>query len=110
MPKFLVLFSFTHETIARFLDHPEDRRGPGAQIAEAAGGKLVDYYWMFGQYDGLGIFEFPDSATAAAVALTGVGSGAFNRFETHELIEADQLVRIAEKAQALRPSYRPPGA
>lgn len=110
MPKFAVMFSFKDETIARFIEHPEDRRGPGAKLAEAAGGKLLDYYWMFGQYDGLGIFEFPDAATAAAVSLAGAASGAFSHFETHELLDAEQVVRVAQKAQALRPSYRPPGA
>jgi hypothetical protein len=29
--------------------------------------------------------------------------------ETHALIEADDLVAIVPKAQALRASYRPPG-
>jgi uncharacterized protein with GYD domain len=109
MRKFVSLFSLTSDTLARFIEHPEDRRGAVARAAEAAGGRLEAYYWMFGQYDGLANFEMPDAAAAAAVVLANTSSGAFKHFETHELIEADDLVAILQKAQTLRPNYRPPG-
>jgi uncharacterized protein with GYD domain len=106
MPKYLVLFGLKDEALARFIENPEDRRGPVSKAAEAAGGRLESYYWMFGQYDGLVIGEYPDSAAAV---LAAASTGAFKHVETHELIEADNLVEILRKAQTLRPSYRPPG-
>ena len=109
MPKYVVFFGVTSDALARFIDRPEDRRGPVRAIAEAAGGRLESYYWMFGQYDGLAIVDLPDSASAAVVALAAASSGAFRLFETHELIEADDLVGILERAQKARPTYRPPG-
>ena len=109
MPKYVVLFSIKDEALARFIENPEDRRGHWSKLAEAAGGKLESYYWMFGQYDGLAIFEVPDSATMASVALAVTSGGALKHVETHELIGADDLVEILRKAQTLRPSYRPPG-
>jgi hypothetical protein len=42
------------------------------------------------------------------VSLAATGSGAFTRFETHELIEAGDLAQIAERARQI--SYQPPGA
>ncbi len=74
---------------------------------ESAGGSMESYYWMFGQYDGLVIFELPDSKAAAALSLVVTGSGAFTTFETHELIEASDLAQIAERAKRI--SYQPPG-
>jgi uncharacterized protein with GYD domain len=109
MPKFVVLFSLTGDALARFMEQPTDRRGPVGRLAEAAGGRLEAYYWMFGQYDGLAIFDVPDSAAAAAMALAATSSGAFRHVETHELIPADELVIILQRAKALRPSYQPPG-
>ena len=109
MPKYVVLFGLAGDALARFIDNPEDRRAPVSQLAEAVGGRLEAYYWMFGQYDGLAIFECPDAAAAATVALTAAGSGAFRHFETHELIAAKDLVGILQRAQSMRPSYRPPG-
>jgi uncharacterized protein with GYD domain len=104
-----VLFSLTSDTLARFIEHPDDRRGPVGRFAEAAGGRLEAYYWMFGQYDGLAIFDAPDARTQAALSLAATSTGVFRQVETHELIEADDLVAILQKAQTLRPSYRPPG-
>ena len=110
MPKYVILFSVTSDTLSRFIDRPEDRRGPVNAIAQAVGGKLESYYWMFGQYDGLAILDIPNSESAAAAALAAASSGAFRHVETHELIEADNLVKVLERAKQARPSYRPPGA
>src|SRR5918999_2377423 len=99
MPKYVSLFSLTSDTLARFIEHPEDRRGPVGRLAEAAGGRLEAYYWMFGQYDGLAIFDMPDAATQAALVLAVSSSGVFRHAETHELIAADDLVTILQRAQ-----------
>jgi len=108
MAKYVVLFSFTGETARRFVAQPSDRAAVVGGLVESAGGSLESYYWMFGQYDGLVIFELPDAQTAAAFSLAVTGSGSFTRFETHELIEAGDLAHIAERARQI--SYQPPGA
>ena len=71
----------------RFVAKPSDRAAVVRELAESGGGSLESYYWMFGQYDGVGVFGMPDSHSMAAVSLTATSSGAFTRFETHELIE-----------------------
>ena len=106
--KYLVLFSLTGETIKRFVAKPSDRAAVVQQLAESAGGSIESYYWMFGQYDGAGVFVLPDSHTMAALSLAATGSGAFAHFETHELIEASDLTAIAERAKGI--TYQPPGA
>jgi uncharacterized protein with GYD domain len=103
-----VLFSLTGETMRRFVARPSDRAAVVRELAESAGGSLESYYWMFGQYDGAGVFVLPDSHTMAAVSLVAGGSGAFTHFETHELIEAGDLTAIAERAKGI--TYQPPGA
>jgi uncharacterized protein with GYD domain len=108
MAKYLVLFSLTGETIKRFVAKPSDRAAVIRGLAESVGGSLESYYWMFGQYDGVGVFELPDSHTMAAVSLAATSSGAFTHFETHELIEAGDLAGIAERAKGI--AYQPPGA
>jgi uncharacterized protein with GYD domain len=105
--KYLVLFGLTGETMKRFVAKPSDRAEVVQQLAESAGGSLESYYWMFGQYDGAGVFVLPDSHTMAAVCLAAVSSGAFTRFETHELIESGDLTAIADRARGI--TYQPPG-
>lgn len=108
MAKYLVLFSLTGETVKRFVAKPSDRAVIVRELAESAGGSLESYYWMFGQYDGAGVFVLPDSHTMAALSLAVASSGAFTRFETHELIESSDLTAIAERARGI--AYQPPGA
>jgi uncharacterized protein with GYD domain len=107
MAKYLVLFSLKGETINQFVAKPSDRAAVIGGLAESVGGSLECYYWMFGQYDGMGIFELPDSHTMAALSLAITRSAVFTRFETHELIEASDLIAIAERAQGI--AYQPPG-
>ncbi|HEV2257545.1 MAG TPA: GYD domain-containing protein [Streptosporangiaceae bacterium] len=108
MAKYLLLFNFTGETIRRFVAKPSDRAAVVRALAESVGGNLESYYWMFGHYDGAGVLEMPDSRTMAAVSLAAASSGAFTHLETHELIEADDLGGIAERAREI--AYQPPGA
>ncbi|HEY7012185.1 MAG TPA: GYD domain-containing protein [Streptosporangiaceae bacterium] len=108
MAKYLVLFNLTGETIKRFVANPSDRAAVVRRLAESGGGTLESYYWMFGQYDGMGVFDLPDSQSMAALCLAATGSGAFAHFETHELIEARDLTGIAERAAGI--AYQPPGA
>lgn len=107
MAKYLVLSSFTGQTIKRFAAKPSDQAAVVRSLAESVGGSLECYYWMFGQDDGMGIFGQPGSHTMAAVSLAATSSGAFTRFETHEFIEASDLTAVAERAQGI--AYQPPG-
>ena len=109
MARFVTFFSYTPEAWARLLDKPGDRSGPvGATIADA-GGRLESLDYMFGERDGMAIFEAPDSATAAAVALVIGSSGAFRSVETHELVSSADLVGVLRKAAGARPGYARPG-
>jgi uncharacterized protein with GYD domain len=108
MAKYLALFGFTSEAIKQFVVSPSDRAAVVRRTVESVGGSLDCYYWMFGQHDGVAIVEMPDSRTRAAVTLAMISSGAFTHFETHELIKADDLTGIAERARQI--AYQPPGA
>ena len=108
MAKYLALFGFTSEAIKQFVANPSDRAVVVRRLVESVGGSLECYYWMFGQYDGMAIVEMPDSQAHAAATMALISSGAFTHFETHELIEADDLTAIAERAREI--AYQPPGA
>jgi uncharacterized protein with GYD domain len=64
---------------------------------------------MFGERDGMAVFEAPESATAAAIALVVGSSGAFRSVATHELVSSGELVNVLRKAAAARPGYTRPG-
>lgn len=108
MAKYMALFNLTGEAIRRFVASPSDRAAVVRGMVESVGGHLECYYWVFGQYDGMAVFEMPDAHTTAATSMAIASSGAFTRFETHELIETSDLTAIAERAREM--SYQPPGA
>jgi uncharacterized protein with GYD domain len=100
----------TGQTISRFIDQPSDRAAAVRALLEPVGGKLVSYDFMFGEDDGMVVFEVPDSQTAAAISLAVSSTGVFGRVHTHELIPAENLPALLERAKSARQSYRPPGA
>jgi uncharacterized protein with GYD domain len=64
---------------------------------------------MLGDRDGFVVVDVPDSETAAAVAIAVSSTGAFSHLETRQLISAEDLPAVLEKAANTRESYRPPG-
>jgi uncharacterized protein with GYD domain len=57
----------------------------------------------------MAVFEAPDSATAAAVALVVGSSGAFRSVETHELVSSTELTDVLGMAASARRGYVRPG-
>src|ERR1700716_2797384 len=110
MTRFVIFFTLTGQTISRFIDQPSDRAAAVRALLEPVGGKLISYDFMFGEDDGMVVFEVPDAETAAVVSLAGGSTGAFASIGTHELISADRLPAVLDRARTARASYRPPGA
>jgi len=108
MPRYMILFGLTGEAVGRFMQNPTDRSSVVRDLAEQFGGEMESYYFMLGQYDGAVVCTLPDSAAAAGVAAAVTGTGAFSRFETHELFSTEEMVGILQKAKGI--SYQPPGA
>jgi uncharacterized protein with GYD domain len=110
MPKFVTFFTLNAQTISRFIDNPSDRAAAVRALIEPAGGKLEAYYFMFGAEDGMVIYEVAEASSAAAISLAVSSTGAFGHLRTHELIPAENINAVLERAKAARASYRPPGA
>jgi uncharacterized protein with GYD domain len=108
MAKYAVFFTLTGQTVKAFMDKPSDRAATVGRLCEQAGGRMDAYYLMFGAWDGLVIFEVPDSNAAAAVSLAVSSTGSFQHLETHELVEASDIEGVLRSASAL--TYSPPGA
>lgn len=108
MPLYLSKFSYTPETWARLISHPEDRRQAAASYIEAVGGKLLGFWYAFGTYDGYNLWEAPDNVSMAAVALAISAGGALGSFETTVLLTVDETMDALSKAGQV--GYRAPGA
>ncbi len=107
MPEYLTRFKQTPETWARLIESPEDRRRAVGEAVEAAGGRLVGFWYAFGEYDGYALTEGLSNVDIASVLAGVVASGAFSAFETTVLITVDEMLDALGKAKGA--SYRPPG-
>jgi uncharacterized protein with GYD domain len=106
MPLYFWQASYTASgTQGLIKDGGSKRRQVVQQMIEKAGGKLQSMYFAFGEADVLGIAEFPDQITAAALSLVVNASGAVN-FRSTLLLTPEEIDAAAKKSIA----YRPPGA
>ncbi len=108
MPLYLSKFSYTSETWARLIAHPEDRRKAAQAYIESVGGKLHGFWYAFGTHDGYNLWEAPDNVSMAAVALAISAGGALSSFETTLLMSVDEILNALRKAEGIR--YQAPGA
>ena len=107
MPLYLSRFSYTPETWARLIDNPEDRRKAAQSYIESVGGKLHGFWYAFGAYDGVTLWEAPDNVSMATVALALSGGGALSSLETTVLLTVDETLEALRKVDQI--GYRAPG-
>ncbi|WP_448616747.1 GYD domain-containing protein [Modestobacter sp. URMC 112] len=106
MPLYLTRFSYTPETWARLIEHPEDRRVAAQTYIESVGGRLHGFWYAFGSHDGYNLWEAPDNVSMASVVLAIGAGGALHSIETTVLMSVDETLEALGRAQQVR--YRPP--
>ena len=106
MPMYLTRFSYTPETWAMMIAQPEDRRRAAQTYIESVGGKLHGFWYAFGAYDGVKLWEAPDNVAMAAVALAIGGGGALSSIDTTVLLTVDETLDALTRAQSV--GYRAP--
>jgi len=70
------------------------------------GGKLLSFWFCFGEYDFVVVYEMPDKVTAGAMALSLGASGALSKFHTTELMSSSDGKKAMKKASAI--TYKAP--
>ena len=109
MNTFLTFFTYTKAAWHEMVQRPEDREAATRRVIEASGGKLLSFYWMFGDHDGLAIYEAPDTVVAAAVLAGIVASGRIENMATNALLTGAEAQRVLDMAKFASAGYKPPG-
>jgi uncharacterized protein with GYD domain len=107
MPLYMSQFSYTPDAWTALMRNPEDRSQAVSRLAEQLGARLVNFYFSFGDYDGVVINEAPDDVTAAAVVLAAVSPGHVKTVKTVPLLTVDQAMEAMRKAGGA--TFRGPG-
>jgi uncharacterized protein with GYD domain len=104
---YLFRFSYTPESWAALIDHPEDRREMLATRVFAFGGQLQGFWYSFGEHDGYALVELPDNVSAAAVMAAVSATGSLRHLEAIVLVTAEDMVEALGRAQEF--GYKQPG-
>ena len=105
MPKYLFEAKYTADGMKGVMKEGGSKRRDSAdQVIKSAGGKLESLYYVFGDCDVLGVAEFPDNMSAAAVSGTINASGT-TTIKFTPLITVEEVDQAAKKMT----QYRAPG-
>jgi uncharacterized protein with GYD domain len=107
MPLYMTQVSYTSEAWAAMTQNPEDRSEVFGRLTQAMGGTLLSWYYTFGEYDVLVIYESPDESTAAAIVLAATAPGHLSKVKTTVLLSAEEGMEAMRKAGEA--TYRAPG-
>jgi uncharacterized protein with GYD domain len=100
---------FTHDYVKGLVAAPEDREPAVRKAMEAAGAKLINFYFTTGDSDFLSIVETEEAESAIAGLLTAAAAGAITDISTARAWTGAEFKAVAEKASKAAKAYRAPG-
>ena len=108
MPTYMVQAAYTSTAWNKLVQRPENRMEALKPVIAQLGGEILAWYYSFGEYDVVVLFEVPGNVNAAAVSMAIAGSGAVKEFKTTVLMSPEEGFDAMLLAQGA--GYRPPGA
>ena len=76
MPYYLFQWKYKDPAIQAMIETPQDRSAELRKAVEAFHGRMHQFFFSFGEYDGLSIVEFPNNESCASCAAMPTGAGA----------------------------------
>jgi|ERR1700679_486935 uncharacterized protein with GYD domain len=107
MAQFMVQVAYSQEAWASLVKGPQDRIGVVSAAVEKLGGKLVQGWLSFGDYDTVCVLDMPDYVAAAAFAAAIAAGGSCKSVKTTPLLSPEEGVAAMKKAGGS--GYKPIG-
>jgi uncharacterized protein with GYD domain len=98
MALYMIQGTYTAEAWATMTKNPQDRSIPIRELAQKLGGRLVDIYYCFGEYDVVVLVEAPDDVTASAIVLAAISPGHLKAIKTTKLLTVEETMEAMRKA------------
>ena len=109
MPRLITRGRFTRDYAKGLIAAPEDREPAVRKLIEAAGGKLLSFYFTTGDADFVIISESEDSESVIAGLLVAAAAGTISDTSTARAWTGAEFKAIAKKAAKAATAYRAPG-
>ncbi len=108
MPYYLFQWKYKDEAIQAMVATPQDRAVELRKAVQGFEGRLHQFFYAFGEYDGLSIVEFPSNEKCAACSTTLNGAGANVSFRTTVLLTGEEVKAAMKQASTVNSGYSAP--
>ena len=105
MATYMFQVAYSSTALTALIGHPQDRAEAVRKPIEKLGGKVVGWWFSFGEYDLVSIIEMPDHVSAAAFALAVAAGGSIKAQKTTSLLSIDEGMAALKKAASS--GYKP---
>jgi uncharacterized protein with GYD domain len=109
MPIYITQGRYTREAIRGMTTRPEDRADAVSRLLSKAGGRLIGYYFTFGEFDFLTIAEAPSETQMAAALIAAAGGGGVTDLRTTLAMSAAEAKGAFAAAGDLTRTFRSAG-
>ena len=109
MSFYLLRAKYAQDSMNALVQRPEDRMLTTTRLLKEVGGRLHYYFFCFGEYDIVLLFELPDNVSAAALAMTLSAAGTVSATETIPLLTMEEAIDAMNQAREASGIYVPPG-
>jgi uncharacterized protein with GYD domain len=109
MAHFMFRWRLRDSAMKGLVENPQDRTTPARQMIASFGGRMLSYFFTFGEFDGFAICEMPDECSGVALAMASRSTQKFENFEMLPLFTPAEAERMMQRAHTADPSYVPPG-
>jgi uncharacterized protein with GYD domain len=106
MNTYLIEASYAQGAIEAMVKNPQDRAEMVRPAIERLGGKLLGFWFAFGDRDIVCIAEVPSEVDAMAMSLAIGRTGTMSKYRTTPLVSSADAVKAMKKASDT--SYQPP--
>jgi len=108
MAFYLARAKVSQELMAALVQRPEDRLVSTTELMQGIGGRLHYYFFCFGEYDVVLIYELPDNQSAASLSMVMTSAGTVTEVETTPLLTMEEAIGAMQTAGEAVGIYQPP--
>ena len=107
MRRYMIQIKYNAKSVKGLVASPQDRKPQAEEIMDKLGGRLLDFYFTFGEWDAVIIVELESDVHAMGVALADV-AGDVGGTQVTVLYDMGEAVQAMEIARSI--DYKAPTA
>ena len=101
MPTYMTQFSYQPKAIAKMIQNPEQRTDAVKNHLDQIGGKIISFYFTFGEYHGICIYEAPEAIDALSIMAACGGADYLSDYKTTTLFSPEEGIEAFKRAGSI---------